>query len=136
MPRTATVATYMTPSPHTVGAEQPVSKAQELLKQFGIRHLPVLRGGRLDGIISDRDLALIERLEVDADRLTVEDAMTSDVYEVAPGASLAEVATEMAERKLGSAIVTEHHKVVGILTTVDICAALGEVLHGKHRPKA
>jgi uncharacterized protein YjaG (DUF416 family) len=39
----------------------------------------------------------------------------------------------MASRKLGSAIVVEHQKVIGILTTVDVCAALGELLHGRER---
>jgi len=133
MSKNATVKAYMTASPHTIGVEQPISKAQELLRLHGIRHLPVLRAGKLDGVISDRDLALIERLDVNADRLTVEDAMTSDVYEVAATASLADVATEMASRKLGSAIVVERDKVIGILTTVDICAALGELLRGATR---
>jgi acetoin utilization protein AcuB len=133
MSKNAMVKAYMTASPHTIGVEQPISKAHELLRLHDIRHLPVLRGGKLDGVISDRDLALIDRLEVNADRLTVEDAMTSDVYEVAATASLADVATEMASRKLGSAIVVEHQKVIGILTTVDVCAALGELLHGRER---
>jgi acetoin utilization protein AcuB len=133
MNKNATVKAYMTASPYTIGVEQPISKAHELLRLHDIRHLPVLRGGKLDGVISDRDLALIDRLEVNADRLTVEDAMTSDVYEVAATASLAEVATEMASRKLGSAIVVEHHKVIGILTTVDVCAALGKLLHAIDR---
>lgn len=131
MKKNVTVQSYMTPSPHTIGVDQPISKAKELLHLYEIRHLPVLRGGKLDGVISDRDLALIDQLEVDADRLTVEDVMTSDVYEVAATASLAEVAIGMATRKLGSAIVVEHHKVIGIFTTVDVCAALGKLLHAE-----
>lgn len=131
MKNTVKVQAYMTASPHTIGVEQPISKARDLLRHYEIRHLPVLRGGTLDGVISDRDLALIDQLEVDADRLTVEDVMTSDVFEVAATASLADVATEMAVRKLGSAIVVDHHKVIGILTTVDVCTALGELLHAK-----
>jgi len=127
------VATYMTSGPHTIGADQPVTKARELLRELGIRHLPVLRGGRLDGMISERDLALIEQLDLNAERLTVEDAMSPDVYAVPPTALLADVALEMAARKLGSAVVVEHGAVVGILTTVDVCAALGELLFGRLR---
>lgn len=132
-PTAITVRSYMTPSPHTIGVGQPVAKAVALLRQHSIRHLPVLRGGTLDGIVTERDLALIERLDVNAAQLTVEDAMTSDVYEVAPTAALADVAAEMAARKLGSAIVVEHHVVIGILTTVDVCTALGDVLYGRPR---
>ena len=124
----AKVKSYMTPSPYTIGAEQLVAHAKELFRAHGIRHLPVLRGGSLEGVLSDRDLALIDRLDVNADRLTVDDVMTSDVYQVAPDTSLAEVAREMAGRKLGSAIVVDHHKVIGIVTTVDLCEALEELL--------
>ncbi|MFN0252749.1 MAG: CBS domain-containing protein [Kofleriaceae bacterium] len=131
MKKNVTVQDHMTPSPHTIGVDQPISKAKELLRLYEIRHLPVLRGGKLDGVISDRDLSLIEQLEVNADRLTVEDVMTSDVFEVAATDLLADVVTAMAARKLGSAIVVEHSKVIGILTTVDVCAALGLLLQGK-----
>lgn len=90
----AKVKSYMTPSPYTIGAEQLVAHAKELFLAHGIRHLPVLRGGSLEGVLSDRDIALIDRLDVNADRLTVDDVMTSDVYQVAPDTSLAEVARD------------------------------------------
>ncbi len=133
MTTSVTVRTYMTPSPHTIGADQPISRAQDLFRQFGIRHLPVLRGGRLQGVVSERDIALVQRLAANAVALTIEDVMTSDVYEVSPHAALADIAREMAARKLGSAIVVERDAVVGIVTTVDLCAALGDVLRDQIR---
>jgi acetoin utilization protein AcuB len=123
---------YMTTTPFTIGAEQPLERAQALMRTHQIRHLPVLRGGKLEGMVTERDVALIEALDgVDPGKMLVEDAMTTDVYAVAPDAPLDEVAREMASRKYGSAVVVDNTKVVGIFTTVDLAAALAELLHGR-----
>lgn len=130
-----TIREYMTPTPHTLGVEQTLERAHAMLKEHGVRHLPVLRGGRLAGILSQRDLALIETLrDVDPARVSVEEAMTQDVCIVTPDAPLHEVAAQMAERRHGCVVVLNADKVVGIFTTVDACMALSEVLRGSSRP--
>jgi acetoin utilization protein AcuB len=127
-----TVARYMTPNVQTIGAEQTLSRAHATLREQGVRHLPVLRGGQLVGMLTERDLALVETFkDVDANLVLVEDAMSPEVYTVSPGAKLDEVARDMAEHKYGSAVVVDHQKVVGIFTTVDVCRALAELLHGR-----
>ena len=127
-----TVAKYMTTLVYTIGADQPLAYAHTTLREFGVRHLPVLRGGQLVGMLTERDLALVETLkDVDPKLILVEDAMSSEVYAISPAAPLDEVAREMAEHKYGSAVVVDHGKVVGIFTTVDACRALYELLHGR-----
>lgn len=129
-----TVKAYMTAAPHTIGAEQPLAKAHDIMREHGIRHLPVMHGNRLVGVVSDRDVAIITALEdVNPQLITVEDAMTSDVLTVKPETPLDEVAAVMAERKAGSVVVEDHGKVVGIFTTVDGMTALADVLHGRAR---
>jgi len=116
---------YMTITPHTIGAEEPLDRAMEVMKTHGIRHLPVLRDTRLVGIVSDRDLQVLAAIRgLDRSDLTVADAMTSDVITVAPDVGLDKVATLMAERKAGSAVIMQDQRVVGIFTTVDGMAAL------------
>jgi acetoin utilization protein AcuB len=122
-----TVADYMTKSPALIGAEQPLSIAHQVMRKKRIRHLPVLHGGKLVGIVSLRDLHLVETLQgVEPSEVRVEEAMSSDVYSVAGETPLKSVVREMAKRKLGSAIVTRGPKVVGVFTTIDALRALDD----------
>ena len=127
------IARYMSTTPHTIGREQTLSTAHKIMREHRVRHLPVLEGGRLVGVISDRDLALIETLrDVDPTKVTVEDAMTQAPYTVSPDASLDEVVATMAEHRYGSAIILDNGNVVGVFTTVDALTALEDLL--KARP--
>ena len=106
--------------------------AHRMMHEHHIRHLPVLHEARLVGIVSDRDLNLIETLrDVDPKTVTVEDAMTPNPYVVEPDVGLDEVVSTMAEKKYGCAVVVQHNKVVGIFTTVDACRAFAELLHSR-----
>jgi len=125
-----TIQKYMTTSPHAIGIDQPLTVAHSTMKKHEIRHLPVLNGGVLVGLITDRDLHLIETLrDVDPAKVTVEDAMATSVYSVNPDAPLDEVVNTMAEHKYGCAVVMQNNHVVGIFTTVDVCRTLAELLH-------
>ena len=127
MDKTAPIADFMTPIPHTVGSEQTITFAQQLMQKYGIRHLPVLHGGELYGIVSDRDLGMIAGLnEVNPDATTVEEAMTQEAYTVSKDTPLFSVLEEMLEHKYGSAVVVEGMKIVGIFTTHDSLKLLVE----------
>jgi acetoin utilization protein AcuB len=120
---------YMTADVQTIGDEQPMAVAHRLMREQHIRHLPVLRQGRLVGILSDRDLRLVETLQdVDPTKVTVSEAMTPDPYVVSPDAELDEVVSTMAAKKYGSAVISDNGKVVGIFTTVDACSAFADLL--------
>lgn len=120
---------YMTTDIQTIGDEQPMSVAHRMMRDQHIRHLPVLHQGKVVGIVTDRDLRLVETLrDVDPEKIAVSEAMTADPYLVSPEASLDEVVSTMAAKKYGSAVVTDHGHVVGIFTTVDACSAFAELL--------
>lgn len=127
--KTLTIADRMTKTPHLIGAEQSLKVAHELMRTHDIRHLPVLHGGKLIGIVSQRDLHLVETLrDVEPAKVRVEEAMSQDVYAVAPKTLLSDVVREMVSRKLGSAVVVEGTKVVGVFTTVDALETLAQLL--------
>lgn len=120
-----TVADFMTKSPHTIGDDQPLARAHELMSEHRIRHLPVLHGGKLVGVVSMGDLHVLETLgKFDLEKATVDEAMTAAPYVVTPDAPLRDVAAVMAEHKYGTAIVAIGAKVVGIFTTTDALRAL------------
>jgi acetoin utilization protein AcuB len=95
------------------------------MRAHGIRHLPVLDGGRLVGLLSQRDVYLVETLPgANAAEVRAEEAMVPDVLTTNPDAALADVVEEMVERKAGSAVVMENQLVIGVLTTIDAMKAL------------
>lgn len=126
------ISKYMTTTPHTIGVDQTLQTAHKLMRDHHFRHLPVLQGGKLVGMVTERDLALIETLkDVDPTKVTVEDAMTPAPYTVAPDALLDEVVATMAEHRYGSAVVVDNNHVVGVFTTVDALVAFSDLLHSR-----
>lgn len=120
---------FMTSAPHTIGFDQSMQRAHKVMREHRIRHLPVLRGDVLVGVLSDGDLNLVETLrDVDPTKVTVEEAMTQDPYTVRPDAPVDEVVAEMARHKYGSVVVMDNHHVVGVFTTNDACQAFAQVL--------
>jgi len=125
---TRSISDFMTKSPQCIGVEQSIATAKSLMRKRRVRHLPVLHGGRLVGLLSLRDIHLVETFrDVDPEEVTVEEAMSAEVYEVPPSAPLVSAAREMAKRKLGSAVVVQSGKVVGMFTTVDALNALASI---------
>jgi acetoin utilization protein AcuB len=126
---TLNIRKYMTHAPLTIGQEQTLSVAHEVMRENRVRHLPVLEGGKLVGVLSQRDLHLIETLrDVDPAKTTVDEAMTGDVYVTGPDAGLDEVASQMAKHKYGSAVVVERGKVIGVFTTIDALNVLSDLV--------
>jgi acetoin utilization protein AcuB len=123
-----TVAAWMTKQPHTIGDDQTLAVARERMHQFDVRHLPVLHGGHLVGVVSSRDIAMVEALPgIDIAQVTVDEAMAEEPWTVTADTELARVAATIAERKIGTAIVVDSQdsdRVVGVFTTTDALRAL------------
>jgi acetoin utilization protein AcuB len=127
-PKRSTIRDFMTPQPHTIGAAETMRSAHLLMGALGVRHLPVLAGQEVVGMISLREVEISEAVDaVSHDLARVADVMSEPAFIVAPGAALARVAEQMATRKLGSAVVVDGNRVVGIFTTVDALWALAEM---------
>jgi acetoin utilization protein AcuB len=121
------IAKYMTAGPHTIGREQSLIAAKQVMHKNHVRHLPVLHAGKLVGVVSERELDVISALP-GSKQLSVEDAMVPDVYAISEDAQLETVAAEMARLKIGSAVVLKGDDVVGVFTAVDGLRALADAL--------
>jgi acetoin utilization protein AcuB len=114
----------------SIALDAPLGSAIELMGQHNIRHLPVLDGDQLVGILSERDLTAIEALEsTELTSLSVAEAMTPEPYAVPASAPLAEVAKRMAEQKYGCAVIVDARGgVLDIFTTNDALLLLADAL--------
>ncbi len=124
-----TMRDVMTVAPHTIASTASISEAHKQMRLLRCRHLPVVDNGSLVGIVSERDLFVVESLlGADSVRDRVGDAMNSRVYTTIPTAKLRDVARVMAAEKYGSAVVLEGERVVGIFTATDAFRHLVAVL--------
>ena len=118
------VASVMTPFPYWIDVDESVRRARALMVEHTIRHLPVMRGGSLIGMLSDRDLkrALDPAIGLPPeDELFVRDVYISDPYVVDSRTALDVVLEHMAAHHIGSALVTSHGRLAGIFTASDAC---------------
>ena len=126
-----TIKVAMTTFPYSIDIEAPLSEAWEMMLQHGIRHLPVTEHDALVGIVTERDLRLLLRPGSTETGGAVRLACTTDAYTVDDDTPLDLVAREMAERQIGSVLVERHGKLVGILTTTDVCLLLASLLESR-----
>lgn len=127
----------MTPFPHAIAADAPLSEAREFLNLHRLHHLPVMDGERLVGVISDRDIKLLLGLDPDyAQRsgLQVREAMATDIYVVDLSTPLDQVLDTMVERRIGSALVTRKGRLAGVFTVTDACRELARLLREQSPP--
>lgn len=125
----------LTPFPHSVDVGAPIEQARDFMRTRQIRHLPVTKEGQLVGIVSDRDIKLLlsEELGIQSRKeLTVGDAYIDDPYVVDVGDSLERVLEVMAERHLGSALVTKKGRLVGIFTSTDAYRHFAEFIRDRY----
>ena len=113
------VKDYMTVSPHTIGADRTVDLALDVMAEHKCHHLPVLKGGHLIGVLSDRDLELLKASKK-TEELKIEDVMNFEPFVVDPDTPVAKLAGDLIEQNIGSAIVraTDSNK-WGIFTVTD-----------------
>ncbi len=132
------IKTVMTPFPFTVEASASLAEARNLMREHKIRHLPVSENHVPIGIISDRDVSVAFALGshvMDTADITVGMVCTKSPYMVDLNATVADVANEMAERHIGSALVLKEGKLAGIFTSTDACRFIGELLNDLYSPK-
>ena len=135
------VKDWMTPDPKTVTEDDPVKTAVMLVVENRIRHLPVVRGDALVGIISDRDLkrampsvvagATAEEYQTFMDETPVEQAMTADPISCAPDTDLIDLVREFCQKKVGAIPVVEGGRLVGIVTQTDMMEAFLTLLENQ-----
>ena len=110
----------MSKAVETVKPAVHASEAKTRMRQKNIHHLVVTHGGKLAGIVSERDLGG-SKLPTSLGKCTVEDVMTSPVVTVTTRTPIRRAAALMKGRSIGSLVVTAANgKVAGIVTVSDL----------------
>ena len=125
------LAQAMTPFPYSIARSASLEKARKLMDEHDVRHLPVTEGRELIGVLSERDLRSVMFLPLSREKvagLSVGDVYVPDAYSVDLNEPLANVLLTMAERHIGSALVTRKGQLAGIFTSVDACRCFGEYI--------
>lgn len=132
------LAVTMTPFPYAVDVGDSLRRARALMIEHRVRHLPVLDGHTLVGVLTDRDLkrGLDPAVGLPSiDELFVRDVYTPEPYAVDSSTPLDAVLEHMVAHHLGSALVTKHGRLVGIFTATDACRAYCEHLRKLFPPR-
>jgi acetoin utilization protein AcuB len=115
------VVDIMTPNPVHVTPNDTLTTARSLMDPGDFRCLPVVEGGKLIGIITDRDI----RKHADSlDSTNVAVAMTREIVCISPDDSVNEAVRSLLAYKVGGLPVIRKEKPVGIVTTTDILKAV------------
>lgn len=131
------VAAAMTASPVTLGPEDTLRRAVEVMRLHGIRRIPIVLGERLVGVLAEGDLkraqpSTLSATQEDFDRVmdgtTVSRIMINDPVTTAAGAPLLEAARTLQSTKFGALPVLEQGRLVGILTDNDLHRVLVDLL--------
>ena len=126
------VQKHMTRLPRDIERIGTVSDAKKMMDDYGIRHVPVMSGLQLKGIISQRDiLAASIRLGKAVDGKSVDEICVQDVLTVSPLTPIDQVAQKMLERRVGSAVVVDGGYVVGMFTSVDALKTLAQLFRSR-----
>ena len=123
MTRYEPISQWMTAAPWTLDESETVERAAELFRTQHIRHLPILREGRLAGILSERDMFVATQF-AQTRGLAVGVLMAPDPVTVAPDATLSAVAEKLWVTREGAAVIVEGGRVLGVFTAVDALRAL------------
>ena len=131
MKKNVPVSTIMTANVIKLNVTDSLAKAERLFKEKNIRHIPVMNGTKIIGMLSYTDLLKIsiadtldeneEVVDVTVyDVFTIQQVMAKNLVCIAPETTIKEAAEILATREFHALPVTEGDNLAGILTTTDL----------------
>ena len=127
----------------SITKDERMTLAKKIMKEKNIRHLPVVDGKRLVGLVTNMDIRKAEaspatsleirELHYLLDKLTVGEIMTRNVITISPDISIEEATTLLHDNKIGCLPVVEDGNLVGMITENDVMEILIEVMGMKEK---
>ena len=127
----------------SVTPDTPINDALAMFRKEHIRRAPVMKDGKLVGIVSERDLLnaspspvttlSIWEMNYLISKVTIKNVMTKKVITVEQDTPIEEAARIMADKKIGGVPVVSGGKVVGIITETDLFKILLELMGARQK---
>lgn len=124
------VRNKMTANPYTIAFNAPITDVIELMREKGLKRVPVVNGDKVVGMITRGDIQKVSPTKATTlsiyevnyllSKTKVNDAMSKNVISISPDGLLEEAAVLMRENKVGTLAVVQDGKLVGIITESDI----------------
>lgn len=137
---TEIVRNWMTPNPITITPQTTLPEAHQLMDEHYVRRLPVIKKGKLVGIVTRGDIReaqastvttlSVYELNYFLDRTPAKEFMAYEPITISPDATIGEAARLMLQHKIGGLPVVEYGELVGIITETDLCRLL--ILQPEH----
>jgi acetoin utilization protein AcuB len=140
------VSDWMTKKVFTVSPDSSISDAVKLTKEKGIKHLPVVKGDKIKGLLSDRDIKEyvpskatifdVYELHYYLVKMKVKSVMKTNIVTTSPDTPVEEAALIMLDKNIGCLPVTDRNKLVGIISDRDLFQVLVDISgirHAGHR---
>jgi len=135
------VGEFMTTELTTLEETESLLDATLIFARSSLRHLPILKGKKLVGIVTERDLkhytpSVLSGISAEQYNRLMETTplskiMTRDPVTIRPGDSMAEAAQMLHDRRIGCLLVVEKGELKGIITTSDMLKLLVQILKEK-----
>src|SRR5690554_219629 len=132
------VRNKMTTNPFTISPDDTIPDAHEMMKEHGVRRLPVMKNGKLVGIVSNEDIEKYSPSKATTlsmgeityllSKTKIGQIMTKNLITISSCALLEEAALLMRDNKVGFLPVVDDDKLVGIITESDIFDSFIELL--------
>lgn len=132
------VRSRMTSNPYTISPDATIAEALEIMRKNNIRRLPVVKDGKLVGIVTEREMQEVSpskattlsvfELNYLLSKTKVSAVMTKNVITVSPDSLLEEAAVLMRDNRVGALPVIQDDKLVGIITETNIFDAFIDLL--------
>ena len=120
----------------TVSAGDTLSTVEDIMTLGGVRHMPVVRGGVLVGVVSERDLLRASLSNLTAFRheerraflqvVEITRVMVAPPIVIAPDAEIERAARLLAEKRIGCLPVVDEGKLIGLVTETDVLRCIAD----------
>ena len=137
MRRIPAIKSVMTAFPYSVDIDAPIAEASEFFQKHDIHHLPVTENDELVGVLTARGISFYLETAKNKKKkkdVIVRDAYVNNAYVVDLNERLDKVLQTMAERHIGSALVTRRGKLAGVFTVSDACSNFAKYLREQFKP--